>query len=69
MKNYIKNITNEKGFMPVGLAYRENGKVINIKPGEKIETKGDGSNLGDEKKLVFLKEEDKKIKNTKKEMI
>ncbi len=67
-KRYVKNITGGKEFpIAVGLAYRENGKVVNIKPGEKIETEGDGSNVGNEPKLVYFEEKsnkkDKEVKN------
>ncbi len=64
-KRYVKNITGGKEFpIAVGLAYRENGKVVNIKPGEKIEIKTDKDILGDEKKLIYI-EEDKKTKEVK----
>ena len=64
-KRYVKNITGGKEFpIAVGLAYRENGKVVNIKAGEKKEIKTDKDILGNEKKLIYI-EEDKKTKEVK----
>ena len=66
-KRYVKNITGKGDFpIAVELAYRENGKVVNIKPGEKIEIKTDKDILGNEKKLIYIEEkENKKIKEVK----
>ena len=63
VKRYVKNITGGKEFpIAVELAYRENGKVINIKPGEKKELKTDIDVLGNEKKLIYVEKDDKKTK-------
>lgn len=62
MKKFIKNITNEEGFVPVELSYRENGKLISIKPGEKIETKLNGENIGNCVKLILVTDKDEKKK-------
>lgn len=65
-KRYVKNITGGKEFpIAVGLAYRENGKVVNIKPGEKKELKTDKDVLGNEKKLIYIEEDNKKTKEVK----
>ena len=65
MKDYIKNITDDKGkgYEPVDLSYNELGKRFILKPGEKNETKLKGTNI-DGKRLVLVKDEkeDKKSK-------
>ena len=47
MKEYIKNITDDKsfGYEPTDLSFNENGKRTVLKPGEQIEKKLKGNNI------------------------
>jgi len=66
-KKYIKNITGEKGTkypIPVTLAFKEDGKKIELKAGEQTETKMNGTNISGNR-LVLITEEKTKLKKDK----
>jgi len=61
-KKYIKNITDDKslGYESAIMSFKENGKRITLKPGEKAETKLNGENVdGKRLQLIDVKKEDK----------
>jgi len=55
MKKYVKNVTDDnktiydpslgRPYSPATLGFKENGKLIMLKPGESVETKLNGENL------------------------
>lgn len=57
MKEYVKNITNNRafGFDATTLSFNEDGKRIVLKAGEKAETKKKGENI-DGKRLKIVNE-------------
>ncbi len=63
MKEYIKNITNDKkyGYESVTLSFNEKGKRTVLKPGEKAETTLHGENI-DKKRLKLVNEKGEAVK-------
>ena len=64
MKEYIKNITDDKtlGYAPTDLSFNENRKRTVLKPGEQIETKLKGDNIDGKRLRLVNEKEDKKKK-------
>ena len=75
MKRYIKNVTDSKEvipelgrrYRPRTLTFKEDGKLIEIKPGELIETKLNGENVSG-RRLRLVTEDEVKKKKEKKEV-
>jgi len=67
MKKYIQNITGIDERFPdkQEMAFKENGKIIPIKAGEKIETKLGVDAIGSEQRLIIVTDKDDKKKDTK----
>ncbi len=76
MKKYIKNVTNDnktvipdlgRPYSPATLAFKEDGKLITLKPGESVETKLTGETLagGGTKRLRLITEDEIKGKKKK----
>lgn len=78
VKKYVKNVTDDdktiipelrRAYTPATLSFKENGKKINLKPGEYVETKLNGENISG-KRLKLVGEDEikgKKKKEDKKE--